>query len=406
MAAERKGPPIRGSDVRGLTRLGVDAVVGVTDLVEAMHHTITQRTGIVGKAPAGRTKGITGFVYGAVRGTTKLAGKGLDLVLDRLAGPATTSGPPNATREALLAVINGLWGDHLAETGNPLAITMALRTGGHPLGLARESLAAAFPQPGRKLLVLLHGLCMNDLQWSRNGHDHGAMLAREGGYTPLYAHYNSGLHVSHNGSLLAALLETLVASWPEPVDELVLLGHSMGGLLARSALHQAITTGQAWPGRLKALVFLGTPHHGAPLERGGHRIDMLFGISPYAAPFARLGKARSAGITDLRYGNLQDADWKGRDRYAQRHDDRRPTPLPAHVPAYAVAATLGDVGGLRDRLLGDGLVPVPSAFGEHADPALALALPDEHRCLVTAANHWDLLDHAQVQACLRRWLAG
>lgn len=399
--------PIRGSDLRGLTRLGVDAVIGVTDLVEAMHHTITQRTGIVGTPPPGRTKGITGFVYRAVRGTTKLAGKGLDLMLHRLAGPATPSGPPNARREALLAVVNGLWGDHLAETGNPLAIPMTLRVGGHPLTLSRESLAAAFPQPGQRLLVLLHGLCMNDLQWSRNGHDHGAMLAREGGFTPLYLHYNSGLHVSRNGCALADLLEALLAQWPAPVDELVLLGHSMGGLVARSALHHALTTGQAWPGRLKALVFLGTPHHGAPLERGGHRIDMLFGISPYAAPFARLGKARSAGITDLRFGNLQDADWQGRDRYAQRQDDRRPTPLPPGLPAYAVAATLSDgASRLRDRVLGDGLVPVPSAFGEHADPALALGLPQDRRCLVTAANHWDLLDHPRVQARLRRWLTG
>jgi pimeloyl-ACP methyl ester carboxylesterase len=242
--------PIRTSDLRGLTRLGVDAVIGVTDLVEAMHHTITQRAGIVGKPPPGRTKGITGFVYRAVRGTTKLAGKGLDLMLDRLAGPATPSGPPNARREALLAIVNGLWGDHLAETVNPLAIPMALRIGGHPLTLSRESLAAAFPQPGRRLLVLLHGLCMNDLQWSRNGHDHGAMLAREGGFTPLYLHYNSGLHVSRNGRALAELLEALLARWPEPVDELVLLGHSMGGLVARSALHHALTTGQAWPGTM------------------------------------------------------------------------------------------------------------------------------------------------------------
>lgn len=407
MPPARRPIPLRAADLRGLSRLGVDAVVGVTDLVEAMHHTIARGTGIAGTPPAGRPGGITGLVYRLVRGTTRLTGRALDTLLERLAGPAPADAPPNPSREALLAIVNGLWGDHLEATGNPLAITMALRVGGRPLTLAREALAAAFPAPGRRLVVLLHGLCMNDLQWERHGHDHGAMLARDTRCTPLYLHYGSGLHVSQNGRTLAGLLETLLAQWPGPVDELVLLGHSMGGLVARSALHHAQAAGLAWPGRLKALVFLGTPHHGAPLERGGRRVDLLFGLSPYAAPFARVGKARSAGITDLRFGNLQDADWQGRDRHAQRKDDRQPTPLPAGVPAFAVAATLSDqAGSLRDRLLGDGLVPVWSAFGDHPNPALALALPPAHRCLVTSADHWDLLDHPAVQAQLREWLAG
>ena len=119
---------------------------------------------------------------------------------------------------------------------------------------------------------------------------------------------------------------------------------------------------------MTALVCLGTPHHGAPLERGGRRIDQLLGLSPYVAPFARLGKARSAGITDLRYGNLQDADWQGRDRHAQQHDDRQPTPLPAGVATYLLAATTADKPGpLHHALIGDGLVPLASALGEHRD---------------------------------------
>jgi pimeloyl-ACP methyl ester carboxylesterase len=191
------------------------------------------------------------------------------------------------------------------------------------------------------------------------------------------------------------------------VRELVIVGHSMGGLVARSACHLAAVEGQTWLARLSKLVFLGTPHEGAPLERGGHKVDMLFGISPYVAPFARLGKARSAGITDLRYGNLQDADWQGRDRHAQRRDDRRPTPLPAGVPAYLVAATQSEtMHGVHSRLLGDGLVPLASALGEHRDPALALdSVPAERRMVVTQASHWDLLSRADVYAQLREWLA-
>ena len=159
---------------------------------------------------------------------------------------------------------------------------------------------------------------MNDLQWSRGGHDHGAALARDCGFTPVYLRYNSGQHVSINGHALAQQLQGLVDAWPVPLERCVLLGHSMGGLLARSALHYGTQAGLGWRSRVTDLVCLGTPHHGAPLERAGNWIDMLLGATPYAAPFARLGKLRSAGITDLRHGNLVDEDWVGRDRFAHR----------------------------------------------------------------------------------------
>jgi pimeloyl-ACP methyl ester carboxylesterase len=398
--------PLRRSDLRGLMMLGVDATVGVAHLVEAMHHTIASRTGIVGQPPTGTTSGITGFVYRTVRGTARVVGRGVDAALGALAGPADPSASA-AERELMLAVLNGVWGDHLVETGNPLAITSSLRVGGRALDLTPGAMAAQLPQASERIVVLAHGLCMHDLQWNRQGHDHGQALARDLHCTPVYLHYNSGRHVSQNGRDFADLLEQLTQAWPVPVRELVIVGHSMGGLVARSACHLAAVEGQTWLARLSKLVFLGTPHEGAPLERGGHKVDMLFGISPYVAPFARLGKARSAGITDLRYGNLQDADWQGRDRHAQRRDDRRPTPLPAGVPAYLVAATQSEtMHGVHSRLLGDGLVPLASALGEHRDPALALdSVPAERRMVVTQASHWDLLSRADVYAQLREWLA-
>jgi hypothetical protein len=396
--------PIRHSDLRGLSRLGVDAAVGLTDLVEAMHHTIASRAGIVGAAPAGRTSGLNGLVYRTVRGTTRAVGNGVDALFGALAGPAGEA-PSTPEREALLAVLNGLWGDHLAATGNPLAIATALRVCGRALDLSATSLATQVPQPGARLLVLAHGLCMNDLQWTRRGHDHGRALARDLGFTAVNLHYNGGRHVSENGREFAAALEQLVARWPVPVAELAIVGHSMGGLVARSACHHGERSGQGWLGVLRKLVFLGTPHHGAPLERGGRLLDSALGLSPYVAPFARIGKARSAGITDLRYGNLQDADWQGRDRHAQRRDDRRPTPLPQGVAAYLVAATTAErAGGLHGKVIGDGLVPLASALGEHRDPALALTVPEAHRRIVTSANHWDLLDRQDVYEQLRGWL--
>jgi len=395
-AAPRRKVPLRPADLRGLSRLGVDAVVGVTDLVESVHHTIASITGITGKAPAGRPSGITGFVYRAVRGTTRTVGQGLDALWGALPFDTVASTPE---REAFVAALNGVWGDHLADTGNPLAIPMAFRIGGRPY---QQAIVDA--NPTGKLLVLVHGLTMNDLQWSRRGHDHGQALARDLGFAPVYLHYNSGRHVSQNGREFAALLDELVADWPVPVDELVIVCHSMGGLVTRSAC--SLSEDRPWRAALRKLVFLGTPHHGAPLERGGRLVDTLLSVSPYVAPFARLGKTRSAGITDLRFGNLQDADWQHRDRHTQKQDDRRPTPLPEGVQSYLVAATTSaHATGLRSATVGDGLVPLASALGEHGDPRLALKVPKSHRLVVTSANHWDLLSRDDVYQQLRAWLA-
>lgn len=130
----------------------------------------------------------------------------------------------------------------------------------------------------------------------------------------IYLHYNSGLHISDNGKLFSALLETIIKQSSQPT-ELFILAHSMGGLIARSACHYAKKSGQTWLSFLQKLIFLGTPHHGALLEKGGNWINSLLEISPYSAPFSRLGKVRSCGVTDLRYGNITEADWKDRDRF-------------------------------------------------------------------------------------------
>mgnify|MGYP002784581477 FL=1 len=398
--------PLRRPDLRGAVRLMTDATTGLTDLVEAMHARIGHGPGF-GTPPAdGRTGGVSGAVYRSIRGATRLVGGSLDALLGLLA-PAL---PPDDTatsaeREAIVAALNGVLGDYLAATANPLATPMALRRGGRPLRLEREALAAAVPQAGPRLLVLVHGLCMNDLQWQRDGHDHGAELARTLGWTPVYLHYNSGLHVSINGRLLARELERLVAQWPQPLERLALLGHSMGGLVARSAVHQATEAGLSWPTRLADLVCLGTPHHGAPLERAGHGIDLLLGAAPYAAPFARLGKLRSAGITDLRHGLLLDEDWVGRDRFARGADRRQPVPLPVGVRCAAIAASLGhNNGDLKARLLGDGLVPLDSALGRHADPARTLAFAADRQSVCHGTGHMELLSSPEVAARLRRWL--
>ena len=397
--------PVRPSDLRGAVRLATDATTGVTDLVEGVHERIARVPGLRPPALEGRTRGISGLVYRTIRGVARGVGGGIDAALGLL-GPSLQADAPSSRREALLAALNGVLGDHLASTGNPLATPMTLRRAGRPLALDAAALAAAVPNAGPRVLVLLHGLCMNDLQWTRAGHDHGQALARDLGYTPLYLRYNSGAHISANGRALSQQLEQLLEQWPQPVQRLVLLGHSMGGLVARSALHHAALAGQRWPQRLDDLVFLGTPHHGAPLERAGHWVDIVLSAAPYAAPFARLGKVRSAGITDLGHGYLVDEDWRGRDRFARRAPHRQPVPLPAAVRCFTVAASLGPHGSARKgRMLGDGLVPLDSALGRHADPRQALAFAEDRRCIVHDTHHLDLLSSMHVYEQLRRWLA-
>lgn len=370
------------SDVRGGARLAVAGVQGVIDVVESLHERIVSLAPPLGRAPERRTKGITGFVYRRVRGTTHVVGAGLDLALAALQRLPIRPWSPGAAarRDAAVAALNGVLGDHLERTGNALAIRMQLRV--EP-GL----------QDSPHLLVLVHGLCMTAQQWERNGHHHGLALAEALGATPVHVSYNSGRHVAVNGAELAAQLDDLVEHWPVPVQSVTLIGHSMGGLVARSAAAHAEAEGMAWRKLLRAMVFLGTPHRGAPLERAGHGLHGLLGLSPYVAPFARVAGLRSAGIMDLRHGNLHGAASQGRGA------TRAVVRLPAGVACYAIAGSLGPAP------LGDGLVTVASALGRSPRAQRDLALPAVRVRVVEGCGHLDLLSHPEVFEQMRRWLA-
>jgi hypothetical protein len=388
------------SDLAGVNRLATDVTAELADLAESLHKNITCSPGIRDTPMQERTNAIAGLVYESVRGVTRLVGGTTDVVLTQLMPIREERSSPE--REAVLAALNGMMGDYLAATRNPLAIPMRLRRNGQPLTLERKALSAAFPPPRDKLLLLVHGLCMNDLQWTQKGSDFGAALARDLGYTPVHLHYNSGLHTSANGRAFAALIEALLQQWPEPLKEFGILAHSMGGLVSRSAYHYGMAAGQAWPQHLRKLVFLGTPHHGALLERGSNWVNICLGLSPYTAPFARLGRLRSAGITDLRYGNLLDEDWQGLDRFEHAGDLRHPVSLPEGVRCYAVAANIGKKGG---DLFGDGMVPVNSALGRHDDPRLTLSFVPSRQWVGYGMTHWDLLSEPAVYEQIRRWIA-
>jgi hypothetical protein len=400
---------LRAADIHGLALLASQGMAGVVRMVEGVHQSVWDTLGIAGPAPQ-RTGGLTGAVYQGLHRTTRLLSQSLDTLLTGLQPllPADGHLPGSPQREAVLAALNGVVGDRLVASGNPLATRMSLRHQGQALD--PRALSPSL-RPTGKILLLVHGLCMNDLQWQvPPGHeppasDHGQALGYALGYTPLYLRYNSGLHISENGHALARLLEDLVAHWPVPVQDISIVAHSMGGLVARSATHCARQDGSRWPQHLKNLVFLGTPHHGAPLERAGNWLDVLLGSTRYSAPFARLGQLRSAGITDLRYGHVLDADWQGLDRFAPRADQRQPLPLPSGVACYSVAATLAAKRSLlADRLTGDGLVPLRSALGQHDDPAHHLAFDTPRQWIGYRLGHMALLHSPEVTRQLLLWL--
>ena len=419
------------SDLRGLAQLALRGTLGVTGLAEKVqgnvYKTVAAPFGAAGRAFVDRAagasgvkkNGITGLVYGSVKGLTRLTGGAVDTVLSQVA--SRTSVPASSPqREAMLAVLNGVLGDQLRDSSNPLTIAMSLRHEGQTLPLDKAALAQRLPQATGKILVLVHGLCMNDLQWrgeaaQTSGHDYATRLARELGYTPVYLHYNTGLHTSVNGGQFAALLEGLLQAWPQPVETLSLLTHSMGGLVARGACHSAAAGSLHWLKRLKHLIFLGTPHHGAPLEKVGNWVDTVLGSNPMTRPFAKIGQIRSAGITDLRYGNVLAGDGQNADRFKAAPDMRQPLPLPAGVACFAVAATLAaasaELSGpaqLKSKLaqtLGDGLVPLSSALGQHAEAGRSLDFPPDAQWIAFETGHIALLHSPAIHAHIRCWLA-
>ncbi|MGE0351434.1 alpha/beta hydrolase [Hydrogenophaga sp.] len=401
---------VRPGDLRAAVRLAAQATTGVIGVAEGVHQSVRDRLGLPPGAGPGRTGGLTGQIYQGIRGVTQLVGHGLDsalAVLLPMVDDPSRHPEPSPAREAVLAALNGVLGDRLLESGNPLAQAMELRYQGRRLVLEspqalQDRLAGVSPH----LLVLLHGLCMNDTQWLRNGHDHGAFLAQALGCTPVYLRYNSGLHTSTNGREFARQLEWLAAQWPRPLESITLVGHSMGGLVARAACEVARQDGHRWRPLLRHMVFLGTPHHGAPLERAGHGVDVMLAATPFTAPFSRLGQMRSAGITDLRHGHVRDSDWQGRARFGSGDDHREPLPLPEGVACFTIAATLAPRRGLlADRLLGDGLVPLRSALGQHDDPRHRLVFARESQRTVHRTGHLELLSSPVVAQQLLQWLA-
>ncbi len=392
------------SDLQGLTRLITEATIGITDLVEVMHRRVVHPPFFPSTPIQHLISNIAGVTYKNIRWSTQFMGSGVDRALGHFA-PALGEIGTTSESEAIRSLLNGVVGDYLEEKENPLKIIMQFRHKAKAILLDSISLEKAYPAINGKILLMVHGSCMNDIQWTRKEHNHGAELAKELDKTPIYLHYNSGRHISTNGQNFNELLEKLVLHWPVPVEELVIVAHSMGGLVTRSALHYGQQKQKTWTKHLKKIAFLGTPHHGSSLERAGNYLDVILETIPYAKPFARLGKVRSAGITDLRYGNLIDEDWQGNDRFEIHGDQRQSIPLPNRIECYNIAATIGKATDpVSPRLFGDGLVDIESALGQHKNPDKDLRFREENSWVAYENTHLDLLNNPKIYAKIKAWL--
>ncbi|GAA5120969.1 PGAP1-like alpha/beta domain-containing protein [Pseudonocardia adelaidensis] len=352
---------------------------------------------------------VTASVYGLVwAGITVVGGAVVD-VLDsvertRTARPFTTT--PRGRH--LAGLLNGVVGDRLHDHYPRLASPMRIRVDGADVEPESAALARHFPAAAGKVVVFVHGVIETEEWWNTPARAHagdpaaisvdfGARLTRDLGCSSVHVRYNSGRHISDNGADLADLLERLGTAWPVPVRELALVGHSMGGLVARSALHQGYARGLAWSRRTRHLVCLGSPHTGAPLERGANILTAVLGEFDESAPIAALIAGRSAGIKDLRHGSLHRQEWHGRDPDAPRPAfSRRPYRPPDGVEHSNLAATAWRAPGPLSDRVGDLLIPTASALAP---------TPPARRCTIRGLNHRDLLTHDAVYAQLLGWLS-
>jgi pimeloyl-ACP methyl ester carboxylesterase len=347
-------------------------------------------------------EGITRGVYRGLGAGTRAVGVAAGRAAARRQGLPLSSTPYGS---AVIAAIAGLRGDALEQEGSPLAQPMAVRVAGEPVALEPEAIASAFPAAARRIVVFVHGLMTTEFSWALGGRERfGDRLARDIGCTPVHVRYNSGRHISHNGRSLADLLEDVVAAWPVAVGEIALVGHSMGGLVARSACCQAAERGQDWVGRVRHVVSLGTPHMGAPFAQGVHYAAHALHAVPETRAFGRFLRRRSAGIRDLRQGSLVDRDWEGCDPDALRAAACAEVPLLEGATHCFVTATLTrserhPVG----RLIGDALVLSASASGRSRTRRIPFRAEDGMH--VGGAHHLALLNHPEVYAKLREWLS-
>ena len=395
------------SEINALSRLAGHSFATLVSRIEQVHQVVADR-GFAPAGPAGAPARVTHDsisrgVYFAVRdagaAAAVLGGKAMSLLA---AGGRPADREPGGNLAQ--AALNAVAGDRLGPGLEPLAVRMAVRADGRDVDLTTAELSDVFGDPMPRLAVFVHGLAETENSWLRRGAEsepYGLRLQAEFGYTPVYLRYNTGRHVSQNGHHLAGLLDDLVATWPEQVDELLLLGHSMGGLVIRSACHYGRQESAAWVDRVRHVFYLGTPHLGAPLARVAGFAGWALAKMAETRPFVTLVNGSSPGIKDLRHGYVLADDWADCDQDSCVRNHRHDTPLLAGANHYAISATVtADPGHPFGAVAGDLLVQPASAHGRRGAHQ-HIPFPAASRRGLGGMHHFDLLNHAAVWTAIR-----
>ncbi|OBA79522.1 hypothetical protein A9W99_20890 [Mycobacterium sp. 1164966.3] len=399
-------------EIRSLADLAGEGTRVVTALVRDMHSGISSRVfdavGPVSKPVQlvhDATAAVTyRLVDGAIRGSLHGAGALAAEACSNDDDPTVQAAPRVA---GAVAALNGIYGDQLADQGNAFALSMGIRRHGQPVALTTESIAAAFPEATGRIAVFVHGWCLTERSWwrrPRTGEIHqpyGTGLRNELGITPIYLRYNTGFHISQNGQGLADLLHQLQTLWPVPVDEIALVGHSMGGLVARSACHYGLEHQQGWTDKVRHVVCLGSPHLGADLEKGVNVASWALAKLPETRAVAYFLNRRSSGVKDLRFGALLDEDWRDCDPDEFLQDRCHEVPFLPHAVYHFVATSAAPRAiGL---LVGDSLVRPASAAGRGR--SRKIPFESAHGLTLTGLHHFDLLNHPSIYQKLLDWLS-
>lgn len=313
--------------------------------------------------------------------------------------------PSHTTRGAqTIAVLHGLIGDDMEKTARVLAYPMSIRVDGRPVSPTHRPLAASFPDARAHLVLFVHGLVETESAWRFGGRPtYGQRLDSEADTTSIFLRYNTGRRIGTNGSDLSDLLEQLVTAWPVEVQRITLVGHSMGGLVSRSAAHHAAESGRRWVDLLTDVFTLGTPHLGAPLARGVHLATATLALAPETRPFAHLLARRSAGVRDLIHGAITEEE--GHASYADAFDvgAAMDISVPERVRHHHASAVItGNPRHPVGKFIGDGLVRSDSAGGRNKLRNIGLR-PDDGLA-INSANHFTLLNDERVYGWMRRAL--
>jgi pimeloyl-ACP methyl ester carboxylesterase len=399
---------MRAEEVKELGKLGAGAFAGPATLAREVHRAAAGRIfgalGLLGTPVRVMHDSISRAVYWSVGSGLKAPlAAGAGAVARTVRGAVPMADSPGGG--LALAALNGAIGDTLAREQRELALELSIRRHGRAVDTDGAGLAEAFPDATPKLAVFVHGLCESEDAWRLRRPTYGSRLRDDLGYTPVYVRYNSGLHVSDNGRRLADVLEQVLSGWPVGVDEIALVGHSMGGLVARSACHYGKDADHDWTGRLRHVFCLGTPHLGAPLERAANVAGWTLGRLAETRPFADVVNGRSAGIKDLRYGNLLEDDWCDCDPDEFLNDRCCEVPFLPNATYYFVGATLTrDTDSRLGGLVGDLLVQLPSASGQ--GPRRHIPFEIDNGLRLGGLTHFDLLSHPAVYDQMRARIDG